>query len=74
MFTLTGSGFSPDLKLTGPQGVTFSAISVSPDGTTITATIAVATTAPAGTGRALTVKDGPLGNYGSTVYNGLTVS
>ncbi len=73
-FTATGSGFSSDLKLSGSKGVSFSGVTVNPSGTTITATIAVASTAPAGTGLGVTLRDGALGAYGSTTFNGLTIT
>ncbi len=71
-FTVSGSGFSSDAKLYGPAGVSFSAVSVNSAGTAITATMAVATTAPAGT-KPVTVKNGPLGDYGSN-HASLTVT
>jgi hypothetical protein len=64
-FTITGSGFTSDAMLVAPTGVSFSAVKVSSDGTTITGTVTVAKSAPTGTGRVLTVEDGALGNYGS---------
>jgi hypothetical protein len=71
---VTGSGFSPDAKLSGPKGVTFSRPMVSSDGTTITTTATVAATAPAGTNLPITVRDGALGSYGSATDKTLTIS
>jgi hypothetical protein len=73
-FTVTGAGFSTDAKLTGPTGVSFSGVSVNSSGTTITATISVASTAPAGTSLPITVKDGSLGNYGQAKDKALTIT
>jgi hypothetical protein len=73
-FTVTGTGFSSDTKLTGPAGVTFSSVSVSGSGTTITATITVSSTAPTGSNLPITVTNGPLGAYGSATDNALTIT
>jgi hypothetical protein len=72
--TLTGTGFSPDARLYGPAGVKISGVRVSSDGTTITATATVSSTAAAGTGLPLLVKEGALGNYGSGRFAVLTIS
>ncbi len=72
-FTVTGSGFTSDATLVGPTGVSFSALKVSSDGTTITGTVTVAKSTPAGTGRILWIKDGALGNYGSDKVGCLNV-
>jgi hypothetical protein len=73
-FTVSGTGFSSDTKLTGPAGVTFSSVSVSGSGTTITATITVSSTAPTGSNLPITVTNGPLGAYGSATDNALTIT
>lgn len=73
-FTLTGHGFSPDAKVYGPKGVGFSALTVSSDGTTITGTMKVAATAPAGQWLSVTVVNGPLGSYGRNKSIAFTIS
>lgn len=73
-FTVTGTGFSSDAKLTGPQGVTFSAVTVGGEGTTITATIKVGSKAAAGSGLPVTVKDGELGGGESATDDDLTIT
>jgi hypothetical protein len=54
--------------------VSFSTLTVSAGGTAITATITVASTAQAGTGLPVTVQNGSLGGYGTTSYQGLTIT
>jgi hypothetical protein len=54
--------------------VSFSGLSVSSDGTTITATVRVSTSAPPGSNLPLTVRDGALGNYGAITANTLTIT
>ena len=73
-FTMTGAGFSSDAKLSGPNGVTFSSVSVNGSGTTITATMTVASTAPTGSNLPVTVTNGPLGFYGSATDAALTIT
>ena len=73
-FTASGYGFTSDAKLTGPAGVSFSALKVSSDGSTITGTVSVSKTARADTSGIVWVMDGPLGNYGSDAVHTLSVS
>jgi hypothetical protein len=73
-FTVTGAGFTSDAKLTGPKGVTFTKVSVSSDGATISATMTVAATALPGSTLPITVKDGPLGGYGGVSDPALTIT
>jgi hypothetical protein len=73
-FTVTGTGFSSDAKLTGPAGTSFSAVSVNLAGTEMTATIRVSSTAKAGSNLPVVVTDGAAGNYGSVKNNALTIS
>jgi hypothetical protein len=55
--TLVGQYFAPGATLVGPTGVTFSHLSVSADGTTITATMKVTATAVTGTNLTVTVRN-----------------
>jgi hypothetical protein len=71
-FTATGSNFSTDDRLYGPKGVSFSALKVSSDGTTITGTMAVAATAPAGQFLPVTIID--QATYGRDKVLALTIS
>ncbi len=71
--TIAGSGFSADAALAGPKGVRFAEVVVAGDGSTITASVSVASTAPTGAALPITVTNGPLGNYGSVVFKGLTI-
>jgi hypothetical protein len=73
-FTISGSGFSSDAKLSMPQGVGVSGVTISSDGTTITGTMSVSSTAATGSDLPVTVKDGPLGNYGTATFGGLTIT
>jgi hypothetical protein len=73
-FTVTGTGFSPGAKLSGPSGVQFASASVNASGTTITATITVASTAPTGTNLPVTVTNSSRGNYGAATDDGLTIN
>jgi IPT/TIG domain len=73
-FTVTGTGFSPDAKLSGPAGTSFSAVSVNSAGTQITATLRVSSTDTAESNLPVVVTDGAAGNHGSVKDDGLTVS
>jgi hypothetical protein len=55
--TLSGQYFAPGASVIGPRGVTFSNISVSVDGLTITATMHVASNAPTGSHLTVTVRN-----------------
>jgi hypothetical protein len=72
-FTIAGSGFSTDTTLAGPTGVHFANVVVAADGTAITASVSVSSSAPTGAALPITVTNGPTGNYGSVTSKALTI-
>jgi hypothetical protein len=72
-FTITGTGFSSDATVKVPKGCLFGFATISADGTTITGSLTVASSAPTGTNLKITVTDGPSGGYGTATDPGLTI-
>ena len=71
---ITGTGFSQDAAVFGPKGVRFTSVAVRPDGTGLTATMKVLSTAPTGSHLPITVRNGPAGAYGAATADLLTIS
>ena len=71
--SLTGTGFGPGATLSGPTGVSFSQVTVE-NATTVTATIRVAATAPAGTNLAVKLTNNAASGYGKATGKLLTIT
>jgi hypothetical protein len=71
--TVTGTGFAPGARLTGPDGVTFSTPTVV-DPTTITATVTVSATAATGSGLPVRLTDDRIAGNGKVTARVLTVT
>lgn len=70
--TLSGSGFATGLRITGPNGVTFSKLSVV-DETTVNATMTVQSTATSGTELPVNVINSLTAGHGSVTGDILTI-
>jgi hypothetical protein len=73
-FTVTGTGFSSDATLSGPASLTFTNVVVNAGGTQVTATVTVKSNAHAATNQAVTVTNGPIGNFGAATNSTLTIT
>jgi hypothetical protein len=73
-FTITGTGFSSDATVKVPKGCHFGFATISADGTTITGSLTVTSSAPTGTNLKVIVTNGPNGGYGTATDPGLTIT
>jgi hypothetical protein len=70
---VNGTDFGADATLTAPAGVSFSGMTVSADGTTITATANVSASAPKGHKLPVIVTNGPAEGFGAATAKLLTI-